>query len=238
MKNAIKLVVSFGTLALAGMALAQPSAAGWTPPQNVLQLSANGTVEVRQDMLSITLVATREGSDAAAVQAQIKQVMDAALAEARKSAQPGQLDVRTGNFNVHPRYTRDGKTNGWQGTAELVLEGRDFARVSQVAGRLDSLTVGNMSYGLSRETRAKAEGEAQTLAIEAFKQKASALAKDFGFVAYTLREVSVNAEYGGPVPRVMAMKAGMAAASADAPVPVEPGKANVVVNVSGSVQLK
>ena len=236
MKNAIKLVVSCGALALAGLAMAQTSPGPWVPPQNVLQLSASGTVEVRQDLLSITLQATREGSDAAAVQAQIKQVMDAALAEARKSAQPGQLEVRTGNFNVHPRYTRDGKTNGWQGTAELVLEGRDFARVSQLAGRLDSLTIGNMFYGLSRETRAKAEGEAQTLAIDAFKQKATALAKDFGFANYTLREVSVNAEHGGPMPRVMAMKAG--AAAADAPVPVEPGKANVVVNVSGSVQLK
>lgn len=236
MKNAIKLVFSCSTLALAGLAMAQPSPGAWAPPQNVLQLSANGTVEVPQDLLSITLVATREGSDAASVQAQVKQVMDAALTEARKSAQPGQLDVRTGNFNVHPRYTRDGKTSGWQGTAELVLEGRDFARVSQTAGKLDSLTVGNMSYGLSREARAKADGQAQTLAIEAFKQKASALAKDFGFVAYTLREVSVNSEYGGPMPRVMAMKAGVAAA--DAAVPVEPGKANVVVNVSGSVQLK
>ena len=172
-KNAIKLVVSCGALALAGLAMAQPSPGAWVPPQNVLQLSANGTVEVAQDLLSITLVATKEGTDPAAVQAQVKQVMDAALTEARKSAQPGQLDVRTGNFNVHPRYTREGKTNGWQGTAELVLEGRDFARVSQVAGRLDSLTVGNMSYGLSREARAKAESEAQTLAIGAFKQKAS-----------------------------------------------------------------
>ncbi|MBS0343951.1 MAG: SIMPL domain-containing protein [Proteobacteria bacterium] len=216
--------------------MAQPSPGAWVPPQNVLQLSANGTVEVAQDLLSITLVATKEGTDPAAVQAQVKQVMDAALAEARKSAQPGQLDVRTGNFNVHPRYTREGKTNGWQGTAELVLEGRDFARVSQVAGRLDSLTVGNMSYGLSREARAKAESEAQTLAIGAFKQKASALAKDFGFVGYGLREVSVNADHAGPMPRVMAMKA--SAPGADAAVPVEPGKASVVVNVSGSVQLK
>ena len=237
MKNAIKFIVPCVALAVAGLAAAQPAPGGWTPPQNVLQLSANGTVEVPQDMLSITLQATREGNDAAVVQSQLKQVLDAALAEARKSAQPGQLDVRTGNFNLHPRYTRDGKTAGWQGTAELVLEGRDFARVSQLAGRLDSLTVGNISYGLSRETRAKAEGEAQTLAIDAFKQKASVLARDFGFGGYTLREVAVNAEYGNPMPRVMAMKAPMAA-SADAPVPVEPGKANVVVNVSGSVQLK
>ena len=235
MKNALKLIVPCAALAFAGMALAQ-APGSWAPPQNVLQLSANGTVEVPQDMLSITLAARREGSDAATVQSQLKQALDAALADARKSAQPGQLDVRTGNFNVHPRYTRDGKTSGWEGSAELVLEGRDFARVSQVAGRLNNLNLNNVSYGLSRETRAKAEGEAQSLAIDAFKQKASALAKDFGFGAYTLREVSVNSEHAGPMPRVMAMKAGGAAA--DAAVPVEPGKANVVVNVSGSVQLK
>ncbi|SFM45815.1 Predicted secreted protein [Variovorax sp. OV329] len=222
---------------MAGLAMAQSAPGGWAPPQNVLQLSASGTVEVPQDMISISLQATRDGSDAAAVQAQLKQVLDAALTEARKSAQPGQLDVRTGNFNLHPRYNRDGKPAGWQGSAELLLEGRDFARVSQVAGRLDQMTVGNISYGLTRESRTSAETQAQTLAIEAFKQRAGLLAKDFGFGGYTLREVAVNSEFGSPMPRVMAMKAPMAA-SADAPVPVEPGKANVVVNVSGSVQLK
>ncbi|MGR4870022.1 SIMPL domain-containing protein [Variovorax sp. LARHSF232] len=240
MKNALKLIVPCAALAFAGMAMAQQQGSGsWAPPQNVLQLSANGNVEVPQDMLSITLMARREGGDAAAVQSQLKQALDAALTEARKSAQPGQLDVRTGNFNLHPRYTRDGKTSGWEGSAELVLEGRDFARVSQVAGRLNGLNVNHISYGLSRETRAKSEAEAQMKAIEAFKQKAIELAKGFGFAGYTLREVSVNASHDGPMPRVMAMKAAPAgAASADAPVPVEPGKANVVVNVSGSVQLR
>lgn len=238
-KNLIKLGLAGGALALASLAVAQGTPGAWAPVQNVLQLSASGTVEVSQDMLSISLQATRDGSDAAAVQAQLKQLLDDALAEARKSAQPGQLDVRTGNFNLHPRYTRDGKTSGWQGTAELILEGRDFVRVSQVAGRLSTLTVNNIAYGLTRETRAKAEREAQTQAIDAFKRTASNMAKDFGFADYSLREVSVNAGFsGGPAPRVMAMKAPMAAASADAPVPVEPGKADVTVNVSGSVQMK
>lgn len=237
MKNAIKLAIPCAALWFAGAALAQ-SGPGWAPPQNVLQLSSNGSIEVQQDMLSITLVAHRDGSDAATVQGQLKQALDAALTEARKSAQAGQLDVRTGNFNLHPRYTRDGKPNGWQGSAELVLEGRDFARVTQVAGRIGTLTVGNISYGLSKETQAKSETEAQVLAIESFKQKATELAKGFGFSGYTLREVSVNASHGGPMPRVMAMRAAPAAAAADSAVPVEPGKTNVVVNVSGSVQLR
>lgn len=219
------------------MACATAVLAETPPPQNVLQLSASGTVEVQQDLLSMTLSTTRDASDAATVQTQLKAALDAALTEARKSAQPGQLDVRTGNFTLSPRYTREGKINGWQGSTELVLEGRDFPRITQTAGRITTLTVGNIGFGLSREQRAKVETEAQTIAIDNFKQKAGELAKGFGFSGYTLREVSVNANEGGPIrPRVMAAQA--KSFSADAPVPVEAGKTSVVVNVSGGVQLK
>jgi len=195
-------------------------------------------VEVQQDLLSVTLSTTRDGADAGAVQTQLKSAVDAALTEARKSAQSGQLDVRTGNFSLAPRYTRDGKINGWQGSAEVVLEGRDFPRIAQAAGRISGLAIGNVGFGLSREQRAKTEVEAQTAAIDNFKQKAGELAKGFGFAGYTLREVSVNAsQQGGPMrPRAMAAEAKSFAS--DAPLPVEAGKASMVVNVSGSVQLK
>lgn len=207
------------------------------PPQNVLQLQASGIVEVQQDLLSMTLTTTREATDAATVQSQLKTALDAALAEAKKTAQPGQLDVRTGNFSLSPRYTREGKISGWQGSTELVLEGRDFPRITQAAGRVTTLNIGNVGFGLSREQRAKVESEAQQLAIDNFRQKASDLAKGFGFAGFTLREVSVNANQGNPQPRMMALQA-KSFSSADAAVPVEAGKTNVVVNVSGSVQLK
>ena len=84
-----------------------------TPPQNVLQLSATGLVEVQQDLLTLSLSTTREGADAANVQADLRKAVDAALTEVKKTAQAGQMDVRSGDFNVHPRYGRDGKINGW-----------------------------------------------------------------------------------------------------------------------------
>lgn len=231
----IKLLAAVAALAMAGNALAQNAA---TPaPQNVLQLMASGTVEVQQDLLSMTLTTTRDATDAATVQAQLKTALDAALAEAKKSAQPGQLDVRTGNFSLSPRYTKDGKINGWQGSTELVLEGRDFPRITQAAGRINTLGVGSVGFGLSREQRAKTETEAQNIAIDNFKQKANELAKGFGFGGYTLREVSVNANDSGLIrPRMMAAQA--KSFSSDSAVPVEAGKTSVVVNVSGSVQLK
>lgn len=220
----------------ASAALAQN--AGYAPPQNVLQLSASASVEVQQDLLTLNLTAIREGPDAVGVQTQLKVALDAALGEARKAAQPGQLDVRTGNFGLYPRYTREGKIAGWHGTAELVLEGRDFARITATAAKISTMTMGGVGFGLSREQRAKVEGDAQSMAIENFKSKASDLARGFGFAGYTLREVAVNAnDQGFPRPRMLSMEARTAAA-ADMPVPVEAGKSTVTVNVSGSVQLK
>lgn len=207
-------------------------------PQNVVQLSASGVVEVPQDFLALTLSTTREAPDAATVQTQLKAAVDAALAEARKAAVAGQLDVRTGAFSLYPRHNKDGRITTWQGTAEIVLEGRDFGRISSTAGRVQGLTVSQVAFSLSREERARVEGQAQSMAIAQFKAKATEIAKGFGFSDYSLREVSVMADEGGmPRPRMMAMQA-KAAYADSAPVPVEAGKSTVTVTVSGGVQLR
>ncbi|MHB8949984.1 MAG: SIMPL domain-containing protein [Rhodoferax sp.] len=235
MKNSIKLIAICYLLAGVGASFAQQS----LPPvlQNVVQLSATGSVEVPQDMLSIAMSTTRDGSDASVVQSQLKSALDAALVEAKKVALPGQLELRTGNFSLYPRYGRDGKPIGWQGTAELILEGRDFARISGAAGKIQTLTVSHVSFNLSREQRTQVEGAAQSMAIERFKARAGDIARSFGFTGYSLREVNVSANDQGysPRPRMMAMEA---KAVSDAPVPVEAGKTAVLVTVSGSVQLK
>ena len=218
-------------------ALAQPMAT--VPvPQDVVQLSASATLEVPQDWLSLTLSTSREGPDAETVQTQLKQALDTALTQARSRAQAGQLDVRTGNFQLSPRYSREGRITGWRGSAALVLEGRDFGRIAALAGSIQTMTIGGVQFSLSREEHHRVEAAVQASAIERFKAKAGDIAKGFGFAGYGLREVSVHAndqEYA-PRPRMMAMQA--KAAEADAPVPLEAGKSMVTVTVSGSVQLR
>lgn len=227
-------------MALGLLVVAPAHAQGVAPvPANVVNISASGFMEVQQDWLSMSLNTTREGPDAVTVQNQLKQALDAALAVARASAKPQQLEVRTGQFSLHPRYGSNGKINGWQGSTELVLEGRDFALISTTAGKIQTLTMGNMGFSLSREARQKLEADVQALAIERFKQRASDVAKGFGFAGYSLREVAVSSadQEGRPIqPRMMAMEA--KAAMSDAAVPVEAGKSTVNVTVSGSVQLR
>ncbi len=217
--------------ALAAPAFAQTPA----PVQNVVTLSASATLEVPKDTLSIALSTTREGTDANAVQAQLKQALEAALAEARKAAKPGQVEVQTGNFSLYPRYSPKGAINGWQGSAELLVEGKDVAGIAQLAGRLPTMTVSRVGFSLSREVREKVEADVASQAIARFRAKAEFTTHQFGFAGYTLREVSVNTDM--PPVGAMPMLRAAPGMAADASLPVEAGKAAVTATVSGSVQM-
>jgi predicted secreted protein len=201
-------------------------------------MAATGTVEAQQDWLTLTLSTAKDGSDAGAVQANLRQALETALVEVKKTAQPGAMEVRSGSFALQPRYTNDGKLNGWSGSTELLLEGSDFARISAAAAKAQPMTIRSISFGLSRPARAQLETQAQTLAIDNFKQKAAQIARSFGFADYVLREVNVStADQNVPMPRMMAMSSRAMVADA-APLPLESGKTLVIANVSGAVQLK
>ena len=228
------LGVAFCAALLGGAAAA---AAETPPPQGVVSLSASASVEVVRDLLTITLSTTREGADAATVQSQLKQALDAALAEAKRAARPGQLEVQTGNFSISPRYTNKGASNGWQGSAELVLEGRDMQAIGQLTGRITTLTISRVGYNLSRELREKSEGEVAARAIGRYRAKAADYARQFGYTGYTIREVSVGTNESPPFRPAMMQARSLAVGSEEA-LPVEPGKGTVTVSVSGTVQLK
>jgi predicted secreted protein len=213
------------------------------PPAGVLNITANASVEVTKDVLGIAFTVTREGNDAQAVQSQLKQALDAALAEARKIAKPGQVEVQTGNFSLYPRYgnpnpksAQQPQITGWQGTAELLVQGKDAPAIAQLTGRINMMTIARVGYSLSKEAREKVEAEVTAQAIARWRARAAQMAQQFGYSGYTVREVNVMAnEPGGPVPVVMMSRAkGMAA---DESLPTEAGKGEVSVTVSGSAQM-
>ncbi len=239
MEPILRIRQSIVAAAVAGFATVAVAQSNPPPaPRNVVQLSASASVDVRQDLLTMVLSTTREGPEPGAVQTELKTALDAALAEVKMQAEPGQFEVRTGNFSLYPKQNKDGRITTWQGRAELVLEGRDFARISAAAGRIQTLTVAQSSFGLSREQRANAERDAQQQAIRNFRAKSTDVAKSFGLQEATIREVNVmaNDQFPPPMYRMRSMAA-PAAIAADAPIPVEAGNSTVTVTVQGSVQL-
>lgn len=231
-------VVACGGGCLAALLTSATLAAEPEVRDSTVSFNTSASVEVTKDLLGITLQAVRDGSEAAAVQTQLKQVLDAALAEAKKAAQPGAMEVRTGNFSLYPRHGKDGRISGWQGQAELVLEGKDAPRVAQTAGRLAGMNIVNVGYSISRELAEKHETEVSAQAIQKYRALAATYAQQFGFKGYELREVQVQSidQGGGPRPMMMQAKRELSMAS-DAPVPVEPGKGTLTATVSGSVRL-
>jgi predicted secreted protein len=226
---------------------AQAAAGAHAPAtvEAVLGLSAQASVEVSKDLISITFSTSRQGADANAVQQQLTQALDATLAEARKAARPGELEVQTGNFSLHPRYSRGTgtgtgapKLDGWQGSAEVIVEGRDMAAIGQLAGRITTMTVARVAHRLSRQASQRVEAEIAAEAIARYRAKAADYARQFGYSGYTVREVSIatNEPNDGAVP-MMRMQAAAAPGAGDA-LSVEPGKAVVTATVNGTVQMK
>ena len=207
-------------------------------PEGVISLNSSATVQVPNDWISVQFTTTKEGADAAAVQAALKESLGAALGQARQVAKPdGHVEVQGGGFSLQPRLNAKGLVNGWTGTTSLWVQGRDMGTIAELAGRVQSMTVGNLDYSVSREAREKVEGEVAAQAIARFRAKAADYAKAFGYATFVVRDANVNVDNGQPPPRPFRMKAAMASSAGDA-LPVEAGSGSVTANVNGSVQLK
>ena len=237
--HALRALIFATGAAASALAWAQAGPLMAPPPQNVVSLSATASTEVNKDWLSIAFSTTREGIDAAVVQSQLRQALDAALAEARKLAKPGQVEVQTGGFSLYPRYApKGGGISGWQGSTELIVQGRDTQAISQLTGRVQTLSIARVAFSLSREAREKVEGDVAAEAIARFRSRADTVSKQFGFAGYTVREVSVSSDAGQMVPQPMMRAQAARVGGAEEGLPVEAGKALVTATVSGSVQMK
>ncbi len=207
-------------------------------PAQLLNLSASAVQQASQDWLRVVVRTTLDGADAMGVQRQLKKALDEALQQLGPQVQPRQLEVSTGAFGVQPRYSDKGRVIGWQGQADLVIEGRDFARIAQAVAQVPRMPVESAQFSLSREGRQKLEAEVQSQAVQNFRQRAQALARDFGFAGYTLRQVNVSsAERPEPVVQARMMVTADTA-PAPSPIPLVAGKDEVRITVSGSIQLR
>jgi predicted secreted protein len=231
------VVAAFG-LAL-GLVAAAPAARAQAAaePANQMSFNVTATAEAPTDWLTLVFSTTREGTDAATVQRELKRALDEALVVARKAAKPGELEVHTGNFSLSPRYGQKGGIVGWQGSTQLIVEGRDAAAIAQLSGRISTLGIASVTQGLSRESQERLSRETTAAAIRLFRERAQAQAELFGFKSYVIREVQVGSEGGArPVP-VMALRARAASVAVDEALPVEAGKAGVSATVSGTVRM-
>lgn len=221
------VVAAFAAFAATGA----PALAGPT-----LALDAQARAAVANDEMIVVLAAERDGPQVGPLNEAVLAQLNAAIAEAR--AVEG-VRARLGSVSTQPDWGRDGKPRGWRVRGEVILESTRIAALAQLGGRLgERLQLAAVQFRLSAERRQAEERRLLGEAARAFRSRAADAAAAFGFAGYELRELALRGGGPTPGPRPMAAARGAAADAAAVPLPTEGGDSEVVVGVSGTVELK
>lgn len=219
--------------ALATALAAGLPAAALAGPTVALDAQARGSVP--NDEMVVVLAAERDGPQVGPLNEAVLAQLNAALADAR--AVEG-VKARLGALSTQPNWGRDGKPQGWRVRGEVVLESTRMAALAQLGGRLgERMQLAGVQFRLSAERRQAEEKRLLVDAAKAFRARAADAAGAFGYASYQLKELTLRASGSSPGPRPMMAARSGAAEAAAAPLPSEGGDADVVVSVSGTVEL-
>lgn len=199
-----------------------------------LALEASARAAVPNDEMAITLAVERDGPQPGALNEAVIAQLNSALAEARSVEA---VRARLGQVWTQPNFTREGRPQGWRVRGEIVIESTRLQPLAQLGGRLaERMLLTAVQFRLSGERRRTEERRLLAEAAQAFRSRAAEAAVAFGFSGYEIKEIALRGA-GGSVPRPMSM-ARAPAEAASSPLPTEGGDSDVVVTVSGTVELR
>jgi predicted secreted protein len=213
--------------------MTQPATAADEPPHyNQIHFQVECSRPVDNDRMQAVLSVTGDGDNAARLADQINRTMDWALKAAKAKSK---IEIRTGGYQTLPVYDKE-KIRRWRATQELLLEGADFAELGGLIGQLqERLQVTSVNFSVSVERRRAVEDELIAQALDAFKQRAELVRKQFAAKGYRIVDVSINMGGGQPMPLMRGLA--LEAASV-APPALEAGTSSLSVNVGGVVELQ
>jgi predicted secreted protein len=233
-RTVLALAAGLATSLAAATALAQ---APVEPRFNQVDLQAEVSREVQNDLMTATLVAEANDPSAAQVATQLNRITADAL---KIAAEFKTVKTRSGFTNTFPVYDRAGKLTGWRGRSEVRLESKDVQAMSILIGRLQSsMQLGGVAFTVSPEVRRQVQNELLTEAVAAFRDRADIATKALGGRSYKIRRVSLNTGGFVPGPRPMMAERAMAASASSVPPPTfEGGTSMVQVNANGTVEVE
>ena len=204
---------------------------------NQVSLRAEVSQEVAHDQMYVTLFSEEQSDDPAKLAANITNRMNQATTQARKVAG---VKVSLGSRNSYPVYDDKGKKIiAWRERAELRLESKSFAALSQLsADLLGPLQIAGMSFSVSDATRKEVEDQLLKQAVQAFQARAQLASEALGGKQFKLVSLNLNSNgFQQPMPmRMGAMKSSMMSDSAPAQT-IEAGTSQVQMNADGVIEV-
>jgi|SRR5215470_4527344 len=201
---------------------------------NLVDLQAEVSREIPNDLMSATLYVEASDPSAAQVANRLNRVTAEAL---KKTGDFKAVKAHSGSTGTFPVYDRANKLTGWRGRAEIRLESKDFSAAASLIGELQSsMQLSQVLFSISPELRRSVENDLIVEGVAAFRGRAEIATKALGGKAYRIRRIGINTAGMSPppVPRVRAL----AASSAEvAPPTFEGGTSAVQVNLNGTIEV-
>lgn len=218
----------------AAAAFAQPQL---EPRLNQVDLQAEVSREVQNDLMTATLFAEVNDPSAAQMANQLNRTTAEAL---RTAGEFKSVKARSGSTSTYPIYDRANKLTGWRGRSEIRLESKDLQAMASLIGKLQSsIQLGQVAFTVSPELRRQTENELIVEAVAAFRGRADIATKALGGKSYKIRRMGINTSGAFPAPRTALAARAMAASAAEAVPPAfEGGTGTVHVNANGTVEVE
>lgn len=201
-----------------------------------IDLQAQSSREIGNDLMQATLSLQREDKNPARLAQEINDAMRWALDTA---GMVKEVTVKSGNYQTEPVYQTKNQittVSHWRATQQILLESRNAIAMSHLIGQLQArLQIESMGFSVSPEKRREEENNLIATALNAFKIRAEIVRKNLDAPAYRVMHLSINTsdnEYTAPR---FARAATMEVSSTPA---VTAGTTRVTVNVSGTIQLQ
>lgn len=208
-------------------------------PLRYNQVSLHAQVEqsVNHDTMRVTLFTEAQDKDPAKLAEQITRKLNDALKTARAQ---DKVEVSSGNRSSQPVYDEKHENIiGWRERGEIVIEGSDFAAISTLTGELlGGLSLADMQFSLSADSRNSTEDTLVAEAIEAFKERANIATRSLGGAGYKIVNLNLNTQFMQPMRYRGQQKMALAADMEMSTPAVEGGQSDVTVSADGTIEVQ
>ncbi len=203
---------------------------------DVYSLSANAQSEVKNDLMTVNLVAQAEGSDAAEVADSINGTMAWAVVKLKPFST---IKTETRDYRTNPKYAgKPARIVGWNAVQMLQLESSDFEAMGSAIQKLqERLQVQGMNLSVKPSTRKEAEDRLINEAMNVFKQRALLVQQNMGSTGFRVININIGTAGHSPEYRQFDTMSRGAASMSSAPA-IEAGASTVNVRIDGSIQLE
>lgn len=228
-------------LPLSGLVLGMSllAAGAQAEPLRYNQVSLHAQVEqsVNHDTMRVTLFTEAQDKDPAKLAEQITRKLNDALKIARAQ---DKVEVSSGNRSSQPVYDEKRENIiGWRERGEIVIEGGDFAAISSLTGELlGDLSLADMQFSLSADSRNSTEDTLVADAIEAFKERANIATRSLGGAGYKIVNLNLNTQFMQPMRYRGQQKMALAADMEMSSPAVEGGQSDVTVSADGTIEVQ